>query len=67
MSTTINHNAKKVNYKLGVVLFDESDVHRLKLLKFTKRYIKELHIDDLIGPDGQGTERLAKLVKEILF
>lgn len=62
-----NHNAEKVNKTLGVILFDESDIYRLRLLKFTKKQIKALAIDDLIGPDGRGTERLAKLVKEILF
>lgn len=62
-----NYNAEKVNKTLGVTLFDESDIYRLRLLKFTKKQIKEMHIDDLIGKDGQGTERLAKFVKEILF
>lgn len=66
MST--NPNAKKVNDTLGVVLFDESDRFRLRLLKFTKKQIKALQIEDLIDPGtGQGTERLARLVKEILF
>lgn len=62
-----NYNAEKVNKKLGVVLFDESDIHRLRLLKFTKKQIKQMQIDDLINDRGQGTERLARLVKEILF
>lgn len=62
-----NYNAAKINEKLGVTLFDESDIHRLKLLKFTKKQVKQLCIDDLIDSNGKGTERLARLVKEILF
>ncbi len=63
----INHNAQKINQRLGVTLFDETDIHRLKLLKFTKKDVKRLMIDDLIDKKGKGTERLAKIVKEILF
>lgn len=63
----INYNAQKVNKTLGVKLFDESDIHRLRLLKFTKKQIKELCISDLIDDKGQGTERLAKFVREILW
>lgn len=62
-----NYNAQKVNQKLGVTLFDESDIHRLKLLKFSKKDVKKLAIDDLIDKEGRGTPRLAQLVKEILF
>lgn len=62
-----NYNAAKVNERLGVTLFDETDIHRLRLLKFTKKDIKRLMIDDLIDDKGKGTERLARLVKEILF
>lgn len=63
-----NHNAEKINLKLGVRLFDESDIHRLKLIKFTKKEIKALCIDDLVDAETkQGTKRLAELVKEILF
>jgi len=62
-----NHNASKINQRLGVTLFDESDIHRLRLLKFTKKDVKRLMIDDLVDDKGQGTERLARLVKEILF
>lgn len=62
-----NHNAAKINKRLGVTLFDESDIHRLRLLKFTKKDVKRLMIDDLIDSKGQGTERLARLVKEILW
>lgn len=62
-----NYNAAKVNEKLGVVIFDEADIHRLRIVKYTKKQIKELQIDDLVNEKGQGTERLAKFVKEILF
>lgn len=62
-----NHNAQKINQRLDITLFDESDIYRLRLLKFTKKDIKRLMIDDLIDDKGKGTERLARLVKEILF
>ena len=62
-----NHNVQKINQRLGVTLFDETDIHRLRLLKFTKKDVKRLIIDDLIDDKGKGTERLARLVKEILF
>lgn len=63
----INHNAVKINKRLDVKLFDESDIHRLRLLKFTKKDIKRLMIDDLIDDKGKGTERLARFVKDILW
>lgn len=64
----LNPNAVKVNRKLGANLFDESDIYRLRLNKFTAKQIKELMIDDLINPKTkQGTERLALFVKQILF
>jgi len=62
-----NKNAVKVNEKLGVIIFDESDIHRLKIIKYSKKDIKRMCIGDLIDSKGQGTERLAKLVKDILF
>lgn len=64
----INRNAQKINQKIGLVLFDEADIHRLRLIKFTKKQIKDLYIEDLVDKDTkQGTEKLARLVKEILF
>lgn len=63
----MNQNAVKINQALDVKLFDETDIYRLKLNKFTKKQIKELMIDDLIDDKGKGTERLARFVKEILF
>lgn len=62
-----NHNAVKINDKLGFKIFDESDIHRLRILKYSKKIIKENSLDDLINSKGQGTDRLAKFVKEILF
>ena len=62
-----NYNAKKINDQLGVKLFDENDPHRLRLLKFTKKEVKKKMLDDLIDKNGKSTERLAALVKEILF
>lgn len=63
-----NHNAVLINKRLDVQIFDEACTERLKVNKFTKKQIKDLHIDDLIDPETkQGTERLGKFVKEILF
>lgn len=62
-----NYNAEKINDRLGFKIFDESDIHRLRILKYTKKIIKQNSLDDLINEKGQGTERLAKFVKEILF
>lgn len=66
-TNTKNKNAIKINQALDVKLFDETDIYRLKLNKFTKKQIKDLVIDDLIDKNGKGTERLARFVKEILF
>lgn len=63
-----NHNAKMINKALGVDVFRSENVERLEINKFTKKQIKELHIDDLIDPNTkQGTDRLARFVKYILF
>lgn len=62
----MNKKAKKVNEALDVLLFDVNDIHRLKLLKFTKKEIKKQCIDDLIDANGNATPRLARFVKEIL-
>jgi|WetSurMetagenome_2_1015567.scaffolds.fasta_scaffold240936_3 hypothetical protein len=62
-----NYNAVKINETLGVVIFKEANLDRLQLIKYSKKQIKEFCIEDLINNKGQGTDRLAKLVKEILF
>lgn len=62
-----NYNAEKINKRLGYTLFDETDIHRLKLLKFSKKEIKQKYLDDLIDKNGKGTKRLAEIVKDILF
>ena len=63
-----NHHALKINEKLGIELFDASNIHRLKLNKFTKKQIKELFIDDLVDIETkEPTLRLIKLIKEITW
>jgi hypothetical protein len=54
----------EINEKLGVKIFDESNLVVLKLIKYTKKQIKELQIDDLIQ-DGKWSNRLIRLVHEI--
>lgn len=54
----------EINEKLGVKIFDESNLVVLKLIKYTKKQIKELQIDDLIQ-DGKWSNRLIRIVHEI--
>jgi hypothetical protein len=63
-----NHYAVKLNTRLGIVLFDENDTKYIKLLKFNKKQIKAMMIDDLINPDTKlPTARLQSIMKEILW
>jgi len=63
-----NYNAKKINDTLGIEIFDQSVTHRLQINNFTKKKIKELHIEDLIDLETKkGTPRLAMFVRDILF
>lgn len=58
------NKAKHINEKLGVAIFDEQSPIDLKLIKYSKKEIKELCIDDLIQ-DGKWTNRLIMLVDDI--
>lgn len=62
-----NPKAVKVNEALGVKVLNEDYVYGLKCIKYSKKEIKELSIDDLVTEKGAGTKRLADLVKEILY
>ena len=63
-----NNYAVNINNRLGVELFDASNIHRLKLNKFTKKQIKELMIDDLVDIETkEPTMRLIKIIKEITW
>lgn len=57
-------NAIYLNKKLGVKIFDESNLNVLKLIKYTKKEIKNLCIDDLIE-NGKWSKRLINIVHEI--
>lgn len=59
-----NKKAIKINEKLGVQVFNENIPDKLKLIEYSRKEIKELHLDDLIK-DGYWTTRLASLVNEI--
>lgn len=63
----MNHIAAKINEKLGVNLYDETNLKVIKLNKFTKKQIKDLCIDDLLTSKGEPTMRLVKLYKEIVW
>ncbi len=62
-----NHHAEKINKSLGVEIFNESNLNRLEIIRYSKKEIKKMCIDDLVLPKGGGTDRLAQFVKEILF
>lgn len=57
-------NAIYLNKKLGVKIFDESRLDILKLIKYSKKEIKDLCVDDLII-DGKWSKRLINIVNEI--
>lgn len=63
----INRDAVKINDRLGVKIFRESNIKRLEIIKYSKKEIKEMMIDDLVNEKGQGTDRLGLFVKDILF
>lgn len=63
----INRDAVKINDRLDVKIFNETNIKRLEIIKYSKKEIKEMMIDDLVNEKGQGTDRLANFVKDILF
>ena len=56
--------ANYMNKKLGIKIFDESQTHILKLIKYSQKEIKELGIDHLIQ-DGKWTDILINIVHDI--
>jgi len=64
-ASTINFQAAKVNDRLGCKIYDENNVYDLLIIRYTKKEIKELCIDDLIK-NNRPTSRLIQLTNEIL-
>lgn len=62
----INKQAKKVNDRLDVKIYDETCIAGLKIIKYSKQDIKRLHIDDLVNDKGHATQRLINFTKDIL-
>jgi len=63
----MNKQAELINKKLDINLFNTEIDDYLVLNKFTKKQILKEHIDDLIDVETkQGTDRLNRLVREIL-
>lgn len=59
------NQAKYINKELDVKLFDENNSTTLVLIKYNKKQINEMFIDDLII-NGKWSKRLTGLVHEIL-
>lgn len=64
----MNIHAAFINKTLDAPIYNESEPKKLKLIKYTKKQIKELCIDDLvyrIGDTMKERPRLFWLVKEM--
>ena len=62
-----NPYAVAVNSALGVQIYNETNIKRLEVIKYNKKEIQKLMIDDLVLPQGEGTDRLVRFTRDILF
>lgn len=62
-----NHTAILINEKIGFPIFDESERFKLKIIKYSKKVIKQNFLDDLIDHNGVASTRLSKIVDDLLF
>lgn len=63
---TVNNQAKLLNERLGVKIYNESITNKLERHIFTTHEIAKYFIDDLILDDNSPTSRLIRFTNEIL-